>query len=134
MKKGLETMETRENYLPGQLYLSFGGSDGPNREPISLIESDLIAQNLLILAYDTPVTISDLSKAISIPAAYIEPIVKKLVDGELMVQTDSGKVYKAIFKNDESLILIRKGDKISVKCLPTDIENIYTIASWEKVN
>ena len=93
MKKGLETMETRENYLPGQLYLSFGGSDGPNREPISLIESDLIAQNLLILAYDTPVTISDLSRAISIPAAYIEPIVKKLVDGELMVQMDSGKVY-----------------------------------------
>ena len=93
MKKGLETMETRENYLPGQLYLSFGGSDGPNREPISLIESDLIAQNLLILAYDTPVTISDLSKEIGIPAAYIEPIVKKLVDGELMVQMDSGKVY-----------------------------------------
>ena len=93
MKKGLETMETRVNYLPGQLYLSFGGSDGPNREPISLIESDLIAQNLLILAYDTPVTISDLSKAISIPAAYIEPIVKKLVDGELMVRMDSGKVY-----------------------------------------
>ena len=28
MKKGLETMETRENYLPGRLNLSFGGSDG----------------------------------------------------------------------------------------------------------
>ncbi len=30
---------------------------------------------------------------IGIPAAYIEPIVKKLVDGELMVQTDGGKLY-----------------------------------------
>ena len=93
MKKGLETMETRENYLPGKLYLSFGGSDGLKREPISIVEGDLIAQNLLILAYDNPITISDLSKAIGIPAAYIEPIIKKLVDGELMVQMDSGKVY-----------------------------------------
>ena len=93
MKKGLETMETRENYLPGRLNLSFGGSDGLKGEPISLVEGDLIAQNLLILAYYKPITISDLSKAIGIPAAYIEPIVKKLIDGELMVQMDSGKVY-----------------------------------------
>lgn len=93
MKKGLETMETRENYLPGKLYLSFGGSDGPNMEPISLVENDLIAQNLLILAYENPITVSDLSKAIGIPTAYIEPIIKKLVDGELMAETASGKVY-----------------------------------------
>ena len=93
MKKGLETMETRENYLPGKLYLSFGGSDGPNMEPVSLVENDLIAQNLLILAYEKPITVSDLSKAIGIPTAYIEPIIKKLVDGELMAETASGKVY-----------------------------------------
>ena len=110
MKKGLESMETRENYLPGRLNLSFGGSDGLKGEPISLVEGDLIAQNLLILAYDKPITISDLSKAIGIPAAYIEPIVKKLIDGELMVQMDSGKVYsdfiiskaQDILKNFES--------------------------------
>lgn len=93
MKKGLETMETRENNLPGTLYLSFGGSKGVKGEPLSLIEGDLIAKNLLILAYDKPITVSELSKAIGIPAAYIEPIVKKLVDCELMVQMDSGKVY-----------------------------------------
>ena len=93
MKKGFETMETRENYLPGKLYLSFGGAEGINMEPISLVENDLIAQNLLILAYEKPITVSDLSKAIGIPAAYIEPIIKKLVDGELMAETASGKVY-----------------------------------------
>ena len=93
MKKGLETMEARENYLPGKMYLSFGGSEGLRGEPISLVEGDLIAQNLLILAYDKPVTISDLSKAIGIPAAYIEPIVEKLVDGELMVRMEASKVY-----------------------------------------
>ena len=93
MKKGLETMETKENYLPGTMWLTFGGTNGLRDEPMSLVEGDLIAQNLLILAYDKPITISDLSKAIGIPAAYIEPIIKKLVDGELMVQMDGGKVY-----------------------------------------
>ncbi len=93
MKKGLEAMEIRENYLPGKLYLSFGGAEGINMEPISLVENDLIAQNLLILAYEKPITVSDLSKAIGIPTAYIEPIMKKLVDGELMAETASGKVY-----------------------------------------
>lgn len=93
MKKGLETMEIKENNLPGHIYLSFGGSEGLKGEPMSLVEDDLIAQNLLILAYEKPLTISELSKAIGIPAAYIEPIIKKLVYGELMVQTNGGKVY-----------------------------------------
>lgn len=93
VKKGLETMERRENYLPGQLYLSFGGAEGLKGEPMSLVEGDLIAQNLLILAYEEPITVSELSIAIGIPAAYIEPVIKKLVDGELMAQTESGKVY-----------------------------------------
>ena len=93
MKKGLEAMETRENYLPGKLYLSTMGSTSPDKSPELLVQDDLIAQNLLILAYEKPITVSDLSKAIGIPAAYIEPIVKKLVDGELMTKTDSGKVY-----------------------------------------
>ncbi len=93
MKKGFESMENKDNYLPGKLYLSFGGSDGAKGEPISLVEGDLIAQNLLILAYEKPIGISELSRAIGIPAAYIEPIIKRLVDGELMVRTASDKYY-----------------------------------------
>ncbi len=93
MKKGFASMENKEQHLPGKLDLTFGGSDGINGEPISLTEGDLIAQNLLILAYEKPLGMSELSRAIGIPAAYIEPIVKKLVDGELMVQTDGGKLY-----------------------------------------
>lgn len=105
MKKGLEIMDTKENYLPGELYLSFGGSDGLKGEPMSLVEGDLIAQNLLILAYEKPLTISEISRAISIPAAYIEPIVKKLVDGELMVETKDRKLYSdfIITKPQDSL-------------------------------
>ena len=105
LKKGLEEMENTDNYLPGVLNISWSGSDGPNNEPMCLVENDLIAQNLLILAYDKPLTMSELSKMIGIPAAYIEPIVKKLTDGELMVKTDSDKYYTdfIIYKPEDSL-------------------------------
>lgn len=93
MKKGLENMETKENYLPGKMWITFGGAEGLNGEPMSLVEGDLIAQNLLMLAYDKPKTVSELSRSIGIPAAYIEPIIKKLTEGELMVMTDGGKIY-----------------------------------------
>lgn len=93
MKKGLEKMERKENILPGRLYLSFGGCEGLKGEPMSLVEDDLIAQNLLITAYEKPISVTDLSKAIGVPSAYTEPIVKRLVDGELMKKTDGGKVY-----------------------------------------
>lgn len=105
MKKGLETMNRTENHLPGYLYLSFGGSEGLKGEPMSLVESDPIAQNLLILAYEKPISLPDLSKAIGIPAAYIEPIVKKLVDGELMKMTENQKVYT-------DFIITRPKDKL----------------------
>jgi hypothetical protein len=63
-----------------------------NGEPASLVNHDLIAQNLLYLAYSKPITIEHLSREIGIPAAYIEPVVQKLVKGELMRQTGN-KVY-----------------------------------------
>lgn len=123
MKKGLETMEIRENCLPGRLYLSFGGAEGLKMEPISLVENDLIAQNLLILAYEKPITVSDLSKAIGIPAAYIEPIVKKLVYGELMAETDSGKVYA-------DFLITKPEDKLKNFKPQLDFVNRHFDAIW----
>ena len=67
----------------------------------------------------------------------VEDVIIVPTNGEATVYItgDNGNVSKAIFKNDESLILIRKGDKISVECIATDIEKIYTVASWnEDVN
>jgi len=123
MKKGLDTMDTRENCLPGQLHLSIGGMDGAKGEPMSLVEGDLIAQNLLILAYEKPVTVSELSKAIGIPAAYIEPIIKKLVDGELMVQTDGGKVYT-------DFIITKLEDVVAVFDPQLDFAHRYFETVW----
>ena len=93
IKKGLTNMKVKENQLPGRLLLSYGGAEGLNGEPYSLIENDLIAENLLMLAYEKPISITDLSRAIGIPAAYIEPIVKRLIEGELMAVCDNRKVY-----------------------------------------
>ena len=48
--------------------------------------------NLLILAYEKPVTLTELSKAIGISTTYIEPIAQRLVDGQLMKKV-ADKVY-----------------------------------------
>ncbi|MBQ8552061.1 MAG: RNA polymerase sigma factor [Clostridia bacterium] len=93
VKKGLEAMETKKNHLPGRLNVSNSGSCGPKYEPMSLVEGDLIAENLLLLAYEKPLTPVELAERIGIPTVYIEPILDRLVGGELMVKTDSGRYY-----------------------------------------
>ena len=105
IKKGLAMTEDQTTYIPGRLRISFSGGLGKNQRPISLVDEDLIAQSLLILAYDKPATDVELSRAIGIPTVYIEPIINKLVDGELMVRTDVGKVYSdfIIYKPEDSL-------------------------------
>ena len=88
MKKGIETMEkyAENSYMPKYLAVRNSGRFGEDGEPMSLTENDSLAQNLLILAYKKPISISDLSKAIGVAAAYVEPVIHKLVDGELMKQ------------------------------------------------
>ena len=95
VKRGLETMEYyKENsYQPQHLVLRCSGRFGMKEEPISLVEDDVLAQNLLILAYQKPVTVVELAKAIGVATAYVETIVRKLVDGQLMKQMGDGKVY-----------------------------------------
>lgn len=95
LKKGFDNMETyQENsYMPQRLSVRNSGRSGMNEEPMSLTEDDLLAQNLLILAYEKPLTVSELSKAIGVATAYVEPIISKLVDGELMKRMGDGKVY-----------------------------------------
>jgi len=95
MKKGFDKMEKyQENsYMPQHLAVRNSGRCGINGEPMSLVEEDILAQNLLILAYEKPITVSDLSKAIGVATAYVEPIINKLVDGELMKRMGDGKVY-----------------------------------------
>lgn len=94
MTKGKEeNMENMKYPIPGRLDVTWSGRDGPMGEPASLVNNDLIAENLLILAYKAPLTLPELADAIGIPTVYIEPIIRKLVDSELMAETETGKVY-----------------------------------------
>ncbi len=96
IKEGVSNMENymKQSYEPDVLRMSCSGTTGLGGEPFSFVdEKDKLTQNVLILAYKKPVTETELAKALGTPAAFIEPIVEKMVDGELMKRTDGGKVY-----------------------------------------
>ena len=95
IKKGLTEMEnyTENSYQPQRLHVCNSGRFGNNEEPMSLVDGDVLAQNLLILAYEKPLSVSELSRAIGVATAYVEPVIKRLVDGELMRRMGDGKVY-----------------------------------------
>ncbi len=88
MKKGMEEMEnfSAQSYRPIRLRIANSGNNGINNEPGSLVKDDLLAQNILWAAYAKPLSAEDIAKAIGTPAAYVEPIIRRLVDGELMKQ------------------------------------------------
>ncbi len=50
------------------------------------------------------------------------------------ITAESGEVYKGYLEADEALILVRKGDTLSVSYTRGEVENVYTILSWEKVS
>lgn len=88
------TMEhyTVQSYEPEYLAIGNSGECGMNDEPYSLVGDDRIAMNLLILAYEKPLTLPELARAIGISTVYIEPIVGRLVSGELMKRV-ADRVY-----------------------------------------
>lgn len=94
IRKGIETMEQyeKQSYTPERLELSCSGTPGLRDEPWSLAANDLMKQNILIIAYEKPLTVVDIAKALGIPTAYIESAVDDLVKSELMCKTGS-KVF-----------------------------------------
>ena len=96
IREGVEKMKTctKQSYAPELLHLSCSGAVGLNKEPFSLVGStDTLTQNVLLLAYEKPVTAAELANALGTPAAFIEPILERLLDGELMKRTDGGRVH-----------------------------------------
>ena len=56
----------------------------------------------LILAYENPVSVRGIADTIGMPTAYIEPLIDKLVEGELMGRTEGGLVYTRCFIQRQS--------------------------------
>lgn len=84
------------SYEPKKLTIGIWGGAGLNGEPFSLLSSP-IEENILIHAYQRPLSIQSISDSMGIPCAYIEPIVEKLINGELMGKTSGGLVYTRCF-------------------------------------
>jgi RNA polymerase sigma factor (sigma-70 family) len=126
IKKGVESMEnySKLSYEPQTLHVSNTNRCGINDEPYSLTAGDKIAQNILIIAYEKPLTEAEISKIIGIPTAYIEPIVKKLVDGQLMVRTSNKKIYT-------DFILYTEKDRIKFLSEQEEFAEKYLHTIWE---
>lgn len=121
------TMEnyTRQSYEPENLWMSNSGRTGVANEPFSLVEDDKIIMNLLILAYEKPVTLPELAKAIGISTTYIEPVVDKLIKGELMKRSGD-KVYSDFIIYDEN-------DRTANIELEKELAEKYYKGIWEIV-
>ena len=93
VKKGVETMQSyiKNSYQPEILTIGMNGRTGQKDEPFSCVKNS-IDQNILILAYEKPVTIQELSEALGIPMAFVEESVNNLVDSQLM-KREGTKVF-----------------------------------------
>jgi len=64
-------------------------------------------------------------------------VVKKeiyTVGGESVVYLtcDDGKIYKKQLSNDETMLFIAEGEKLTISCFKTKTEGIREIVSWSK--
>ncbi len=84
------------SYAPKKVTIGIWGNVSRKGEPFCYTDS-LVAQNILVLAYEKPISIRDLSAALGIPTPYIEYEVDTLVKGEMMGRTPGGLVYTRIF-------------------------------------
>ncbi len=105
------------SYAPKRVTIGIWGNVSQKGEPFCYVES-LIAQNILVLAYEKPISIRDLSAALGIPTPYVEHEVDILVRGEMMGRTPGGLVYTRIFMQTEEEGL---GDVEAQEALATEI-------------
>jgi RNA polymerase sigma-70 factor (ECF subfamily) len=88
------------SYAPKRVTIGIWGNTSQKGEPFCYVDS-LIAQNILVVAYEKPISIRDLSAALGIPTPYVEHEVDILVRGEMMGRTPGGLVYTRIFMQTE---------------------------------
>lgn len=115
MRKGLENMEQyeKQSYIPERLELSCHGGPGLHDEPWSLVADDLMKQNILIIAYEKPVTVVEIAKALGIPTPYIEKAVEALVSAQLMCQMGN-KVFTDFLVTTPEMMLTSLDEQIAL--------------------
>lgn len=128
IKEGLENMEkySQISYEPKTACIGIWGEYGLNNEPFSLMRSNIEA-NILILAYENPVSVRGIADTMGMPSAYIEPIIDILVKGELMGRTAGGLVYTRCFvqRYDDTFGDIPAQEKFADKYAPRVWEIVW---------
>lgn len=71
----------------------------------------VLDQNILILAYDKPVTLEELSKALGVAVTFVEPIVNRLIDGDFMKRIGNKVYTNFIISTDQDNVRICQNDK-----------------------
>jgi RNA polymerase sigma-70 factor (ECF subfamily) len=129
VKRGVKAVEnyTKQSYEPDTLYLSCSGEVGLSGEPFSLLEmSDKLAQNILILAYEKPLTEIEVAKALGVPVTFVEPVIQKLIDNELMGRTVGGKFFT------DFIIYTEKDRKANFKKQLELVDNYFDLF-WNEI-
>jgi len=85
IKEGIQNMDnySENSYSPQILTLGMNGRMGQKGEPFSCVKNSL-DQNVLIVAYENPLTVAEISRALGTPMAFVEESVNNLVDAQLM--------------------------------------------------
>lgn len=90
LKEESHTMNEQEFlYRPGKLHLGINGQPVQVMD-IELIKSDPVRQNLCLACYRGPKTLAQLTAYLGIPAGYLEPALRWLVEKEFMAETPQG--------------------------------------------
>lgn len=123
--KGMDNMRKygEKSYKPGRLIVSCKGIPGLGGEPMCCVRS-LAAQNILLAAYKTPMSIDELCGDLGISAAYIEDDVEYLRDNMLLCEVSAGR-YQTDF-----VILSGNSADVAVKlydaCFPAYYDALIT--------
>ncbi len=128
VKEGVGNMEKYSNisYEPKALSLGIWGTPGIGAEPFSLVNSP-IEENILILAYQNPLSIKAIADTMGMPCAYIEPITERLIYGQLMGRTAGGLVYTRCFIQSYT-------DSLGNTELQKDAADKYAPIIWDITN
>ena len=121
-KLSMEKFE-KQSFDPEKLSVSVYGHYEYNSEnPFVVNYADhILDQNILILAYEKPITIGDLSKALGVAVTFVEPIANRLVDSDFMVRTGNKVYTNMIISTAEDSLKICKNDKKVVNEMFSDI-------------
>ena len=130
IKEGMNTMREfgEKSYKPANLVMSCQNNPGADMEPMSCAKRKS-AQNILLAAYQKPLTVQELSLELGIAAPYIEDETEYLTEQQLMKK--SGDKYQTDFVILPD-VTIGVVEKIYESCFPDYFDELMDLLESNK--